>query len=367
MKRKAMIHAIGTAVPGRTLAQSEMKDAVLRAVPEGSEHRSFITKIYDHSGIERRNTVIADFRDGREGEPFIPPAPGPWDGPSTGYRNGLYVREAPLLSFNAAQAAFDESAVKPGDITHLVSASCTGFFAPGFDFELVERLGLKVSVSRFHLGFMGCYAALPALRMADALCAADPGARVLVCATELCSIHYRHRFDADSIVSNSLFADGSSAAIVSSDPADSTGRSVTMMSFDSRIIGESKADMTWMIGDHGFEMTLSRAVPSRIKANIARLFDESCSKARVAGSDVKSFAIHPGGRAILDKVRESLDTGRAGLDASYSVLRDFGNMSSATLLFVLDRIIDEGRSGPVFLAAFGPGLTCETGVFELRG
>ena len=184
----------------------------------------------------------------------------------------------------------------------------------------------------------------------------------MVC-LELCSLHYQHRLIADSITANALFADGAAAAVVTSDIRDRAAR-LRLSAFRSDLIPGSNDDMQWLIGDHGFTMGLSQKVPEVIRQSLHSTFVACCRNGGVDPEDVVHFAIHPGGKAILDRTATALGCRRAQLDASYRILRTFGNMSSATLLFVLEQLLDEGIHGPLFAAAFGPGLCAETALME---
>ncbi|MGO2746005.1 type III polyketide synthase [Microbacterium sp.] len=293
-------------------------------------------------------------------------------------RNQIYVREAWKLYVEAARRALDaDPDITAADITHVITVSCTGYYAPGPDYEIVRSLGLPDSVQRYHFGFMGCYASMPALRAANQFCTADPDAVVLVVSVELCTLHLRSSEDPDMIVATSLFADGAAAGLVTAREFDSAVPGFVLDRFHTGIIPEGKKDMAWMIGDEGFEMILSTAVPKLIGENIfgtlrplyadepemAAGFDDG-----TIGSQVAHWAIHPGGRSILDQVEERLSLSEQQLHPAREVLRQYGNMSSATVLFVLRRILEEegARDGErVAAMAFGPGLTAETALMTV--
>jgi predicted naringenin-chalcone synthase len=255
---------------------------------------------------------------------------------------------------------------RPEDITHVVTASCTGFYNPGPDYHIILDLGIPQAVERYHLGFMGCYAAFPALRMAARFCEARPEAVVLVLCIELCSLHLQMNGDADTHLANSLFADGAGAAIVSARKPEGPG-AYRVGDFHSAIVPGGKEDMAWSIGDRGFDITLSSYVPRIIGGSIRGIVEPSLAASGLALSGVSTWAVHPGGRAIIDQVQAGLALRPEQVSASREVLRNFGNMSSATILFVLKDILDR-PSGPgpetVCAMAFGPGLTTEMALFE---
>ena len=279
-------------------------------------------------------------------------------------RNDAYTAEAPRLLLDAARRAIESApGVTEADVTHVVTVSCTGFFAPGPDFVLVRDLGLAPSTQRFHLGFMGCCAAFPALRIAEQFVRADPAAVVLVVTVELCSLHVHIDDDPDQIVAASVFADGAAAAVVTATPAPGDGAFLELDAFQTGIVPSSEAEMAWTIGDHGFDMTLSSYVPRVVGQSI-----RSALQPLLQGSVPARWAIHPGGRSILDRVQQALALTDDDLAASRDVLRRFGNMSSATVLFVLRELLVSEATGPeeVCAVAFGPGLTVEAARLTLH-
>ena len=257
--------------------------------------------------------------------------------------------------------------IRREEITHVVTASCTGFSNPGIDFHLVTDLGLNPSTQRFHLGFMGCYAAFPALRMAQQFCEADPRAVVLVLCLEFCSLHLRVDGGADSVLANALFADGAACAIVHARESLAARSVYRLGRFSTGHAVSGEKDMAWSIGNHGFNIVLSSYVPDIVGANIAGLVDPVLAGAGLDRRDIEFWAVHPGGKAILDKVEKSLGLPANALDVSRSVLCRFGNMSSATILFVLADFLRHrpaGKETAVCAMAFGPGLTIELGLLH---
>jgi predicted naringenin-chalcone synthase len=330
--------------------------------------KRLIHAIYNRSGIDKRHTATSDFVEGREAQLFKADEQGRPISPSTGARNKIYAEASRSLAVELARdtianaTGFDKS-----DITHIVFASCTGFANPGPDFHIIRELGLNEGIERYTLGFMGCYAAFPALRMAAQFCEANPKAVVLVMCLELCSLHMQINNDPNCILANSLFADGAAAAIVSA--REPEGPAYRMEGFTSALLPSGERDMAWEIGDEGFNIVLSSYVPDIIGTNIAALLGGIVEAKGIEIDDIREWAVHPGGRSILDKVETSLALPGNALTNSRAVLRNYGNMSSATILFVLKEFLDNADTERALTGAlaFGPGLTVETALFERIG
>ncbi len=365
----AFIHHISTKVPECSYTQDFARDFMQQWTDDRRTKR-VISMIYDRSGIDKRHTATIDFVEGVEPQLFKSDAQGRPISPSTGTRNKVYAEAAHKLAVDLARDTIESA---PGftksDITHIVFASCTGFANPGPDYHIIRELGLNESIERYTLGFMGCYAAFPALRMAAQFCEANPKAVVLVMCLELCSLHLQINDDPNCILANSLFADGAAAAIVSArEPAPQTP-AYRMNGFTSALLPAGEADMAWDIGDEGFNIVLSSYVPDIIATNIQGLLAGIMEAKGIKLNDVKEWAVHPGGRSILDKVQASLGLADNALDNSRKVLRDYGNMSSATVMFVLKEFLENAESERALTGAlaFGPGLTVETALFERCG
>jgi alkylresorcinol/alkylpyrone synthase len=371
----ARILSIGTAVPPTRVPQERIRD-FFAAQPEVDRlSKRLIHAAFDAAAIENRHTVLTQLGeadaipagtiDGQRGPDFI-------DGqrllvPTTGARNDLYIAVAPALSAAAARAALRDAAMPADAITHVVTVSCTGFFAPGPDYRLVRDLGLAPTVERYHLGFIGCAAALPALRLATRITDSQPDAVVLVVCTELCSLHVRASTDPQQIVAASVFADGAAAAIVTAHPSWQDRGGLELGGFATTLTGEGEQDMVWTIGDAGFEMILSAEVPRIIGREIRGAVSDFFGISSNHGPD--AWAVHPGGRSVLDRVESGLDLDPSALDASRAVLRDYGNMSSATVLFILERMLRQpslADGARVAALAFGPGLTVESALLTRR-
>jgi predicted naringenin-chalcone synthase len=207
---------------------------------------------------------------------------------------------------------------------------------------------------------MGCFAAFPALKLAQSLVRSTPAAQVLIVDVELCTLHFQKAFEPDVVVANALFADGASAALLSAQPGK-----LKLHDFRSHIIPGSENDMAWIIGETGFDMKLSSYVPRLIEGNIQAVLDRLFVDSGWSRSELELFAVHPGGRAILEKTANVLGLTQGELDVSYDILRRYGNMSSVTVFFVLRELLDRGKKGKLFSCAFGPGLTVESAFLEM--
>lgn len=310
--------------------------------------RDSFTRLAERSQIGRRWSVLRP----------EPDASGTTDGfyrldrfPSTGERMARYEAEAPALAAAACDALGLEA--EGPRITHLVLATCTGFAAPGLDQWIIRRYGLPGHTARTVVGFMGCQAAINALKLAHQAVRADPAARVLVLNLELCSLHLQPSAEIEQLLCFLLFADGCSAALVT---AEETG--LRLEGFRAALVPEARDQITWRIGDGGFDMTLSGLVP----LTLGRALPEHAGAilAGAAAAEVALWAVHPGGRGVLDAVAHGLDLPEDALDDSRAVLRDCGNMSSPTVMFVLERVMARARPGQRGCAlAFGPGLSAE--------
>lgn len=351
------ILGIGTALPGCVLPQSRAASIASRVSGHNPEETERLAFLYGLTGIERRHVTILD-----EGEAVPDAFAESVDGPSTAWRMERYDRLAPPLAHRSCMAALEAAAVPAKAVTHLVTVSCTGFSAPGVDLKLVRSLDLSPIVERTHVGFMGCHGALNGLRVVQALAASIPEAVVLLCATELCSLHFTYGPGSDRSVSNALFADGSAALVATSVEEDSENR-WRIQASGSVLIPETSAAMTWTVGDQGFAMTLAPEVPRLIRQHLRPWLTTWLGGHGLTPEDVASWAVHPGGPKILDAVRDTLELPNEALADSRAVLSAHGNMSSPTLLFILQRMMRRGAPRPCVALGFGPGLVVEATLF----
>lgn len=348
----AHIHAIGTAVPGQDIHAAYVEWARTRL--DDKRERALFDRMVKRAGIDHRWSILPGTAEG--GSPVDPGGFYHGIAPGTASRMALYAEAAPDLATAAIRDL--ERQVSIQGVTHLVVASCTGFTAPGVDQVIARRLGLAPSIERTLVGFMGCYAAVAAMRVAHHVVRSEPGARVLVVCVELSSLHLGTCGTLEELLAALLFGDGAAAALVTSEPA---GLGIDRLF--AAALPESEALIQWAIGDTGFEMVLSGEVPGRIGTALAEPDLRSAILGNHAPSEL-DFAVHAGGRSILDAVEHGLGLDPAALTPSRGVLADYGNMSSATLLFVLARILAEGTRPDGVAMAFGPGLAAEGFAFS---
>jgi predicted naringenin-chalcone synthase len=360
------LHRIVTVVPEKFYTQEFALNFLLKLAGDSEKKRNLLTKLYKGTQIRKRHTVIDDYDKDPSEYTFYPKNPTLKPEPSTAQRNDLYIKEAKRLTLKAAEQLLEETPeFNRQKISHVITVSCTGFVAPGLDFFLTRDLGLKPSVHRYNIGFMGCQGAFPGMKLARDICRADSDARVLLINVELCSVHIQQREEMDVVVSNAIFADGISAALISAHKDDAKGTKYRMDNFATSFASNTENDMAWKIGDHGFLMKLSVYVPQIVKDNIKPLMDGLFQESGIKQDEIDIWAIHPGGRSILERAEEALGITKEDLDASYRIMEEYGNMSSATIMFVLEDILkDPKKEGKVFAAAFGPGITVEVGLME---
>lgn len=369
----AYLHSLATAVPPNAYGQEQILDVMKAWHGQDRRVSRLLSGIYKASAIERRHSVVGDFQPGSPGGFFFDPTTDAFLNPSTAERNEKYAQEAGKLASGAARRVFSwqaspsrEAAFSPADVTHLITVSCTGFYAPGPDLDVVRELGLSQRVERYHLGFMGCYAAFPAMRLARSICMAHEDAVVLIVAVELCTVHLQAGKESDELLAASVFADGAAAALVSA-RAPAGQPSFHLMRFNSALATDARGDMAWTIGDTGFKMVLSSEIPKVVEREVGEALAPLWESAGLSPTDMSAWAVHPGGRAILDSFEVALGLPSDALTSSREVLSRYGNMSSATVLFVLDRLLrsDDPPAGPVTAVAFGPGLAVESALLEL--
>jgi prepilin-type processing-associated H-X9-DG protein len=368
---------IGTALPSHRLSQAESAAMAQRLSATNDVQATLLRRLQRRSGVAFRHSVLLADAEGTLPDrlPFYTGA-----NPSTAERMARFAAEAGPLALRASSAALDAAAVDPAAITHLVTVCCTGFQAPGFDLELIQALPLAADVARTQVGFMGCHGALNGLRVAHAFAQADAGARVLLCALELCSLHQQLGWHPERVVANALFADGAAATVLAADGPPAAGAEsgagagsrtgpaqVTLpvappwrlLASGSTVLPDSADAMAWTIADHGFEMGLSPRVPALIAARLAPWLDGWLAARGLDRAAIGSWALHPGGPRLLESVRDCLGLPASAIEPSTTVLRECGNMSSATILFILDRLRLAGAPLPCVALAFGPGLCVE--------
>jgi len=353
------IVGLGTALPPHCATQAHIARFFSRVAQAqgGASARwlRYIEAIARRSGIDARYSVLADYSQAEaEDFDFYPKNWALQPFPSTAQRMKVYEQEALPLAEQAAGRALTQSGLRAADITHLIITTCTGFFAPGPDVLLGQRLGLRADVQRLQLGFMGCYAGVTGLRTAAQILRADPQARVMMVSVELCSLHFQRALEVPTLVSNFLFGDGAGAAVLSCE-----GSGPQIRAARTALAGDTIDQMGWRIGDHGFEMQLSEKVPAHLQREVGPFVEDLSQAAGFSPQEVKGWAIHPGGRRVVESVGKAQRLAPSDLAASLGVLRRVGNVSSATVLFVLQALVQDGWRGPGLALAFGPGLTME--------
>lgn len=378
---------IGTAVPAHSISQMQAAQVLIEAAGLTGDAADFAVAMHRRSGIDRRGSVLLTHTPADSAvatnDFFVCAEPGiaarEHKGPTTDDRMRQYALHAPRLAAQAAANAITRARVTASEITHLVTVSCTGFAAPGVDHALIETLGLARTVQRLQIGFMGCHGGIVGLRTADDLCRAAAArgtpARVLLVCVELCSLHMQYSERPDQIVSAALFGDGAAAAVLTNVLADAE-RSVSPFPLAlgpsmSQLLPESADLMGWSVGDHGFEMMLGEHVPRVIADNVGAGVQSLLAGIHGGWSSHDGrigWVIHPGGPKVLSAVADALCISREAMGPSREVLRNHGNMSSPTVLFILEQVISgwQRQPAPIVLLAFGPGLTVEGLVLHSR-
>ncbi len=359
------IIAIGTAVPAFRHRQQDILEFMQAVYALSETDKRKLRFLYRQSAIDTRYSVIPDYSRPLPEWKFYPHSENLEPFPSLEQRMNWYQKYAAPLSVNAIRDCL-EGHLRATEITHLITVSCTGMSAPGLDLQLMELLDLPKNTYRTSVNFMGCYAAVHALKIADAICAREKQARVLIVCTELCTLHFQREATIDNIASSLLFADGSAALLLTHD--DHPARGWQLRHFYGEVVPKGKKDMAWELSSSGFLMTLSGYVPDLIGEDFNELVDHALRGACITRQDITHWCVHPGGKKILEAIQQSLQLDDTALGTSYEILKEYGNMSSPTILFVMKRMMYQwlrgGKSSPpgqtVFGAAFGPGLTMET-------
>lgn len=356
---------IGTALPTHSISQDEAARLAKVVCCSNAQQTALLPALYRYTDIATRHFVLGEavVRDVLSGEAlsaseFLPKGAPDERGPSTGRRMDHYRREALPLAIRAGGRALEHAGCLPKQVTHLITISCTGFSAPGVDTGLICGLGLPPTVARTHIGFMGCHGAINGLRVAQAFVRAETSAVVLLCAVELCSLHFYYGWDPEKVVANALFADGA-AALVGIEPRAGPRSVWEVAATGSYLLPDSEDAMAWRIGDHGFEMTLSPRIPGLINQRLRPWLAEWLRLQGYSLEHVHTWALHPGGPRILGAVEKALGLPAEASAASRAILRECGNMSSPTLLFILERLLNAGEATPCVALAFGPGLVVE--------
>ena len=341
------ILSIGTALPINKLSQDKIINRIIPSLDVDESLKKWLSRLSKLSNIDYRYSVVKDFIE-------LLPSVKSFGRTDMLTRMKMYEEQAPMLAYEAAKKAIDKSGCDVSDITHVVSVSCTGFLAPGIELILVNKLGLNPDVKRLGVNFMGCMAGINALDVARAYAAEDSKNKILVVCTELNTLHYHNAEKTkESLLGLILFGDGAASAIV----GQSTTATLKFKEKISYIVKNTEESMTWKSGNIAYIMRLLNHVPSCISSEICKLFHND---------DKTAWAIHPGGTSIIRGIQQSLNLSSSQVELSNYVLRMYGNMSSATILFILEKLMEkkEHRERLVNAIAFGPGLAIEGIVFE---
>jgi predicted naringenin-chalcone synthase len=363
---------LATATPVGCSSQSELADVAIRCVGLPERRAAAVRELFQRAGVRRRGSVLL------EADEASAAGVGRFYGlggtqadqrPRTSARMAAYAEHAPLLAERAAVAALADAGVDAKGVDQLVLVTCTGFGAPGVDLQLVNRLGLRRGVGRTQVGFMGCHGAINGLRVASSYAAS--GQLVLLVCVELCTLHFQYVDDPKRLVPAALFADGAAAAVLAagdppldppalSHPASSHENHVPRVAGCGSCVLPGTGDwMTWDIGDEGFDMTLSAKVPAEVGQRIRPWLSHWLAGHGLIIEQIGGWAVHPGGPRVLTAAAEGLSLSAEQMAASRGVLADHGNMSSPTVLFIVQRLMRERAALPWVVLAFGPGLSIE--------
>ena len=351
----ANIVSIATALPPYCHKQSDILHFMQKAYGLNEEECRKLGFLYRQSDIESRYSALPNFDDPENN----------WYGiekegknKSLDERMTIFDEYSLSISINAIIGCI-KGFIQTNEITHLITVSCTGMSAPGLDLQLMEALHLNKNIFRTSVNFMGCYAAIHALKLAKMICDSDAKANVVIVCTELCTLHFQKEYTQDNATSSMLFADGSAAVLVSNKRYQ---HGLHIDSFYSEVIFQGKNDMSWQLSKEGFIMKLSAYIPDLIQHDIVEFLSNALSEASLSKKDITHWCIHPGGKKIIDVIESKLGLTSRDTQPARNVLRQYGNMSSPTILFVLKELMNNisQSSANVFGIAFGPGLTIES-------
>ncbi len=356
------IISIGTAVPTHRTEQTAILEFMHAAYNNDVASRK-LNALFHHSGIGARYSVIPDFDKNRHEHVFFNGTPST---ANVSNRLDVFKERAIPLATQAINTACKKinTTLTELDVTHLITVTCTGLSAPGIDAELIEHLNLRNDIYRTSVNFLGCNAAFHALKIADMICKTDPAARVLIVSVELCTLHFQPKNNHDNLLSNTIFGDGAAAVIVT--PDSSKQRGMVMNDFYSILLNKGKNLMGWDITPVNFEMILDAKIPEFIGEAVDAIVINALAKYKTTLSEINNWAIHPGGKKIVDTIKKQLELSDADTAASYKILNEYGNMSSPTILFVLNELMEQQHTTgeTIFSIGFGPGLSIETALFS---
>ncbi|MCE3280173.1 MAG: chalcone and stilbene synthase domain protein [Bacteroidetes bacterium] len=324
-----------------------------------------LNMLFSNSGIEERYSVLPDFDKSRNEHVFFNGTPSK---ANVENRISVFKQRAIPLAIEAINDSCRKlnTSIEDYGVTHLITVTCTGLSAPGIDAEIIEQLKLPNDIYRTSVNFLGCNAAFHALKIADMICKTSSDARVLIVCVELCTLHFQPKHDNDNLLSNTIFGDGAAAVLLSSSDLFKENKGLSIEGFYSVLLNKGKDLMGWNISPVNFEMILDAGIPDFIGSEIKVIVDKAVRKYELTREDIDHWAIHPGGKKIVDTIKKQLSLSEEASQPSYEVLNKYGNMSSPTILFVLNELIEEkcidGEN--IFSMGFGPGLSVETALFR---
>jgi len=361
----SIIISIGTAVPEYSTGQNDILNFMHDAYHDDTASRK-LNILFHHSGINTRHSVIPDFNNNDQEHILFNANQST---PDVEKRLNVFKEHAVSLAIQAIENSMKKlnTTVAEFEPTHLITVTCTGLYAPGIDTEIIEQLNLPVDIFHTSINFMGCNAAFHALKIGDMISKTDVNAKVLIVCVELCTLHFQPKDNNDNLLSNTIFGDGAAAVVIVSDSAAKRHRhdGMGINGFFSLLLSKGKELMAWNITPVNFEMVLDAQIPDLIGEEVNDIIIRAGKKLNFTAENINKWAIHPGGKKILDSVKKNLDLSDSDMQYSYKVLADHGNMSSPTILFVLNEIMQAKLiSGEtIFSIGFGPGLSIETAVF----
>ncbi len=358
------IISTGTAIPEYSAPQENILGYMCGAYNDETVSRK-LRILFHSSGIESRHSVVPDFGNMKGGNLFFGNGK-----PDVEKRMCLFQEKSSALAIAAINNLFNKlnTDIQSFGITHLITVTCTGIYSPGLEMEIMEKLDLPPDIFHTSVNFMGCNAAFPAQKIADSFARSDKNARVLVVCVEMCTIHFQPKNDNDNLLSNTIFSDGAAALLMVSDEFASQQnlKGLYVKGFYSGLLGEGKNLMGWNIKPLNFEMVLNAGIPAFIGQKINHLINETSRNLDISADMIDKWAVHPGGRKILDQVKVQLGLNNGEMNYSYQILREYGNMSSPTILFILNLILEqEMEQGEKIMAiGFGPGISVDTALYH---
>lgn len=357
----AYITKINTAVPSFKIPQREAAATLGELLEMDDTEKRKLDILFRATGIHSRYSVVSDYLKQEPERSLFKTG----NFPDTNTRMQKYIEALPKLAFQAASPVVNSN----DPPTHIIVVSCTGVYAPGLDIDMVEGLKLPRNTYRLGITFMGCYAAITAIRQAKSIIEADQEAKVLIISIELCSLHTQLSTREDDLLASALFGDGAAAIEMRAQPLEEEKVQFKVIADYSEFFPAGKRDMAWTVGNSGFEMRLSNYVPDIIRDGIGKLSHQLLSKAGLKQEDIDHFIIHPGGKKIIETIEKTLNIQREKNQYAWNVLQQYGNMSSPTFLFVLNdlkKVAGQKHHNQLALGmAFGPGLTLESNLLQI--